>query len=74
MSFHAEILDTWNMTTTPVDGTFKIIKDATYRYHAEGLRKIKLPGKPYVALRITRVQGDAVAMPPPQETARIYGE
>ncbi|MEO6437087.1 MAG: DUF5060 domain-containing protein, partial [Tepidisphaeraceae bacterium] len=74
MSFHAEILDTWNMTTTPVDGTFKIIKDATYRYHAEGLRTIKLPGKPYIALRITRVQGDAVATPPPQETARIYGE
>jgi hypothetical protein len=73
MSFHVEILDTWNMTTTPVDGTFKIIKDATYRYHAQGLPKIKLPGKPYLALRITRVQGDAVAVPQ-QETTRIYGE
>ena len=52
-AFHVEILDTWNMTVTPVDGTFKIVKDATYRYHAEGLPKIKLPGKPYMALRIT---------------------
>jgi hypothetical protein len=74
MSFHLEILDTWNMTTTPVDGTFKIIKDATYEYHAEGLPKIKLPGKPYIALRITRVQGDAVKVPQEQETTRIYGE
>jgi hypothetical protein len=74
MSFHVEILDTWNMTTSPVDGTFKIVKDATYEYHAEGLPKIKLPGKPYIALRITRVQGDAVKTPQPQETARIYGE
>jgi hypothetical protein len=77
MSFHVEILDTWNMTTTPVDGVFKITKDATYRYHAEGQRKIKLPGRPFVALRITRVQGDVVK-PAPATTqtadARIYGE
>jgi hypothetical protein len=73
MSFHVEVLDTWNMTTTPVDGTFKIIKDATYRYHAEGLPKIKLPGKPFVALRITRVEGDAVKVSQADST-RIYGE
>lgn len=55
MNFRAEILDTWNMTVTPVDQKFKIVADTTYRYHAEGLPKVKLPGRPYVALRIQRV-------------------
>jgi len=71
MTFTAEILDTWNMTITPVDGTFKIIQDATYRYHAEGLKKITLLGLPYIALRIKRVAGDNVQV---QEQKRIYGE
>jgi hypothetical protein len=60
MTFTVEIVDTWNMTITPVPGSFKIIADATYRYHAEGLAKVKLPGKPYIALRILR-SGDAAA-------------
>jgi hypothetical protein len=71
MKFTVELLDTWNMTTTPVEGVFTIIVDATYRYHAEGLPKIKLPGKPYIALRIRRVGGDGVQS---QTRPRIYGE
>jgi hypothetical protein len=70
MKFKVEILDTWNMTVTPVDDLFTIVADTTYRYHAEGQKKVKLPGKPYMALRIERI-GEAPAM---QEGARIYGE
>jgi hypothetical protein len=73
MTFRVEILDTWNMTTTPVNADFRISTDATYRYHAEGLPKIKLPGKPYVALRIRRI-GENPAAAGASEGQRIYGE
>jgi hypothetical protein len=56
MNFKMDILDTWNMTVTPVDQTFKMIEDGKYRFHAEGLPKVKLPGQPYMALRITRLR------------------
>jgi hypothetical protein len=59
------------MTTKEVDGTFKIVVDGTYRYHADGLSKIKLPGNPYMALRIRRAEGDTVRF---KEGERIYGE
>jgi hypothetical protein len=39
--YRAEIVDPWNMTIVPVDGTF------------EGKFKMKLPGKPYLAVRFT---------------------
>lgn len=74
MSFTAEVLDTWNMTITPVDGVFKIIVDATYRYHAEDLKKIQLSGNPYTAIRIRRLPGDAVMSQAQAPGKRIYGE
>jgi hypothetical protein len=55
MPFRIELIDTWNMTITPIDGVHRILADTKYRYHAEGLPKIDLPGKPYMALRIRRV-------------------
>jgi len=74
MMFAVEILDTWNMTVTPVDGTFKIIADTTYRYHAEGQKKVKLPGHAYIALRIRRVGDTAAEKTATAESPRIYGE
>jgi len=71
MQFRAEVIDTWKMSITPVEGEFKIVTDGTYRYHAEGLRKIKLPGNRYMAIRIRRVEGDTVKY---REGERIYGE
>ncbi len=41
-AFIAEIIDTWNMTITPVPGVFS------------GRAEIPLPKKPYLALRLTR--------------------
>ncbi len=57
MKFKAEIIDTWNMTRTPVAGEFEI--DSIGRYNALDKKRgvIKLPGKPYMALLIRRVDG-----------------
>jgi hypothetical protein len=55
MRFRADVLDTWEMTATPVDSEFVVKADAGYRYRAEGERVVKLPGKPYVAVRLRRV-------------------
>ena len=61
MEFKVEILDTWNMTVSPVEEIFTIVPDTTYRYHADGKKTVKLPGKPFIALRIQRVGGEAPA-------------
>ncbi len=55
-TFRVEMLDTWEMTITPVSQEYRIIADTKYRYHAEGRATVKLPGKPHMALRITRVR------------------
>jgi hypothetical protein len=55
-SFHVDVLDTWNMTITPVEGPpFRVAKRGTYAFGAEGDPKIPLPGKPWIALRVRRV-------------------
>jgi len=63
MKFKVEIIDTWNMTVTPVDDIFTITADTTYRYHADGKKTVKLPGKPYIALRIQRVGESPAPLP-----------
>jgi len=55
MKFRAEVIDTWNMTVTPVDGTFEIVKRDNYYFADKNGRSIALPGRPYMALRIVRV-------------------
>jgi hypothetical protein len=52
--FTAEVLDAWEMTVTPVSGEFVVRADAGYRYRAEGDRAVKLPGRPFQAIRIRR--------------------
>jgi hypothetical protein len=55
MRYQVEILDTWNMTVTPVPGTFTITRQDDY-FHADRQgRAVELPGRPYLALRIRRV-------------------
>jgi hypothetical protein len=44
IEYLVEIIDTWNMTITPLEGTFKDVTEIT------------LPGKPYMALRIRPVE------------------
>jgi hypothetical protein len=50
-----EVIDTWNMTVTPVDGVFEIKKQDDYMYADKDGRSVALPGRPYMALRIVRV-------------------
>ncbi len=56
MTVTVEVLDTWNMTTTKVDGTFTLKPKGDYRMAADPAATVKLPGTPYTAvrLRVTR--------------------
>ena len=56
MKFTAEVLDTWNMTVTPVPGTFTVVNKTDYFHADKDDRSIPLPGKPYMAIRIKRVK------------------
>ncbi len=56
LKFTVEILDTWNMTVTPVSGIFTLQKKDGYAYVDKDGRSIALPGKPYLAIRIQRVE------------------
>ncbi|MCJ7544756.1 MAG: DUF5060 domain-containing protein [Phycisphaerae bacterium] len=53
-TFRAEVLDTWNMTVQPVEGVFSLRAIGEYRFADAAGRRIPLPGRPYVAVRITR--------------------
>ncbi len=53
--FHVDIIDTWNMTITPVDEVFEISGSDRYSYFTEKHPNVKLPEKEYIAIRITRI-------------------
>ena len=55
MKFKVEVLDTWAMTITPVEGEFVTKKKDNYHFVDEEGRTVALPGKPYMALCIRRV-------------------
>lgn len=72
MQFTVEVIDTWNCTIEPVAGAFSVaFVDGAYRYRAHGNPSIRLPARPWMALRIRRVAGDHVVF---RQGARIYGE
>lgn len=56
MKFRAEVIDTWNMTIKPVDGIFELKKRDDYTFADKDGRCIALPGRPYMALRIVRIE------------------
>ena len=55
MKFRAEVIDTWNMTVTPVEGVFEIKQQDAYNFADKDGRSIALPGRPYMAVRLVRV-------------------
>lgn len=69
MEFRVEILDTWNMTMTPVDGLFVTTMRPPYDFKPGSRdervtderhgRVVNLPGRPGIALRIRHVGGAA---------------
>ena len=56
--YKADIIDTWNMTIEPVDKTFEIvpIPGNRYKFMDKNNSFIELPAKPYMALRIYKVE------------------
>ena len=54
--FKVEILDTWNMTVTECPVVFETGAPANYRIFDKKNRRVRLPGKPYLLLRITEVK------------------
>ncbi len=56
--YQAEIIDTWDMTVTPVEGEFVTKKFDNYHYVDAAGRTVKLPGKPGMAVRVRRIGTD----------------
>jgi hypothetical protein len=52
LTLTAEVLDTWNMTVTPVPGEFTLKQKGMYRVAADPPATIPLPGSPYMAIRL----------------------
>ncbi|MGD0206426.1 MAG: DUF5060 domain-containing protein [Verrucomicrobiota bacterium] len=62
MKFKADIIDTWNMTITPVDGIFTIHEKDNYTFADEQGRAINLPDRQWMALRIQQVHKPAAVL------------
>ena len=55
MGFTSEVLDTWNMSVTAVPGTFTLAGRTDHFLADKAGRSIELPGKPYMAIRVKRL-------------------
>jgi hypothetical protein len=58
MQFKIELLDTWNMSTSPIDWTATVRAESEYVFVDKENREVTLPGRPGMALRITRVAAE----------------
>jgi hypothetical protein len=58
MKFKAEVIDTWNMTITPVNHLFETKKNDDYTFTDKNSGAVILPGRPYMAIRIQVVPCD----------------
>jgi hypothetical protein len=53
--FKVEIIDTWDMVIQTYPLTFETTPEIDYRVFDKDFKKVKLPLRPYVALRITEI-------------------
>ena len=54
-AFKIDVIDTWNMSVTPIEGVFIMSKKNNYDFH-DPLRPIlDLPQRPWLAVRLTRL-------------------
>jgi hypothetical protein len=53
--YKVEIIDTWDMTIKTDPQVFETGVENDYRFYDKDLKKIRLPLKPYLALRITEI-------------------
>jgi hypothetical protein len=58
LKFRIEILDTWNMTVEPVPGEVTVKRADQYFMEAADGSEVRLPGRSYMALRISRIGGE----------------
>jgi hypothetical protein len=58
MKFRIEVLDTWDMKITPVVWHAEVRSESEYVFVDKDGRSVDLPGKPWMALRITRAEDD----------------
>jgi hypothetical protein len=56
--YQVEIIDTWNMTVTPVEGDFVTKKMDNYYYSDTSGRVVRLPSNPGIAIRVRRIGED----------------
>ena len=68
MRFKVDVIDTWNMTITPVEGEFVTKKKNNYHFADEHGRAVALPGRPHMAVRVRRTP-DPKITPPPSDNA-----
>jgi Domain of unknown function (DUF5060)/Domain of unknown function (DUF5605) len=54
--FKVEIIDTWDMTVTPVDNIFELSEIKDYRMWDKMMKKIRLPLKPYLVIRLRKIE------------------
>lgn len=52
--FAVEVLDTWNTTITPIEGTFVMSPAGGYDFHDPARPAIALPGRKWMAVRVRR--------------------
>lgn len=55
-TFKVDIIDTWDMTITPCNQLFETGTVTDYRLYDKELKRVRLPLKPYIALRITEIK------------------
>jgi hypothetical protein len=55
MTLQLDVIDTWDMTITPLDRTFEVKPMTQYVLSSESPQTISLPGKPYMALRLRKI-------------------
>jgi hypothetical protein len=56
MQFKVDVLDTWNMKIDPVEEPFVVRKLTDYVFADQSGRSVSLPERPWIALRIVRVE------------------
>jgi hypothetical protein len=58
MRFRIEVLDTWNMTAAPAPWEATLRRESEYVFVDKEGREVTLPGKPWMALRISRLESE----------------
>jgi hypothetical protein len=59
--YRVDVLDTWAMTVTPVAGPFVMARRDDYFFHDPQRPTVTLPGRPWIAVRVVRLDAGAAA-------------